>query len=398
MPDAWVFGNGVGMVVGVLDTGIMVNHPDLAQSLWVNPLEIPGNGIDDDGNGYIDDVNGYNFVGDIDSPLIGDQNSHGTHVAGIIAAQTNNFIGIAGVAGGAKLQIVKVLNSAGIGTYVDLIQGIIYAANNGANILNFSLGGPDDGSGEIPLSLHAAILYAQSKGCVMVASAGNEAIPGVLFPAAFPEVLAVTATDASGAPFFSRYGPEVDLNAPGVEILSPSTNGSYGVFSGTSAAAPHVSGVAALVWALQPSLTASEVMNLLESTTQDIFSPGWDPFTGSGRVDALNAVLTLLNPGIAVTANPPAIQPASGQGIVTARITDSNDLPVADGLTVAFSGDGGISLNPNTSLTVSGEAYVSFSSSVPGIHEITARIGPSQASTIQVEVYPWLVHYPIFTK
>ena len=287
-PDAWVFGDGAGVVVGVLDSGVMVNHPDLSQSLWINSLEIPNNGLDDDGNGYIDDVNGFNFVGDIDSPLIGDQNSHGTHVAGIIAAQTNNTIGIAGVAGGAKLQIVKVLNSAGTGTYVDVIQGIIYAANNGAKILNFSLGGPNDGSNEIPLSLHEAVLYAQSKGCLMVASAGNETIAGVLYPAAFPEVLAVTASDASGAPFFSRFGPEVDINAPGVDILSPAINGSYGTFSGTSAAAPHVSGAAALVWALRPSLSAEEVMNLLESTAHDLYSTGWDPYTGAGRVDALN--------------------------------------------------------------------------------------------------------------
>ena len=215
-----------------------------------------------------------------------DDFGHGTHVAGIAAAATNNGIGIAGVSWGARVMPVKVLDQYGNGWYSDIADGIVYAADNGAKIINLSLGGAAASQ-----TLCQAAAYAQQKGALLVAATGN-AGAAVLYPAACDGVLAVAATDRSDQrASFSNYGPEVDLAAPGVDIYStwPWLDG-YFTKSGTSMAAPHVSGVAALVWSRWPEWDNIEVSRRIMETAVDVDVSGWDPYTGWGRLDAAAAL------------------------------------------------------------------------------------------------------------
>ncbi len=293
-PAAWSLVTGTQVTIAIVDSGLQLSHEDLASQVWTNPGEIPGNGLDDDGNGKIDDIHGWHFYhawyGSTFYPAedanVQDDYGHGTHVAGIAAAATNNSAGIAGVAGGATLLPIKVLDEYGNGWYSDIAAGIIYAADNGAHIINLSLGG-------VPSStvLCAAAEYADNKGVVLVAAAGNSN-SAVFFPAACEHVLAVTATDSNDqrAPF-SNYGPQVDLAAPGVDIYSTwPWVGGYFEKSGTSMAASHVSGAAALTRSLRPDLSSSQVISRLLETSDDVGSPGPDIFTGWGRINAYRAI------------------------------------------------------------------------------------------------------------
>ena len=286
LPEAWYFGTGDATIIAVLDTGIDLDHPDLAAKMWTNPGEVPDNGVDDDGNGYVDDVHGWNFVAG--STLLVEL-PHGTHVAGIAGAHTNNGIGVAGVNWQSPIMPLQVLRSTNTGTFDDLAEAIVYAADNGARVLNLSLGG--DNSSQ---TVDAAIAYARSQDCLLVASVGNDdAQPyPVLYPANSPKVMAVAATTDSDAPAsFSNRGPEVDVAAPGADVFSTSAYGQYAQMSGTSQAVPHVSGLAALVLSLQPTLTADQVTHVITSTAHDVHTPGWDQRTGWGRIDALATIL-----------------------------------------------------------------------------------------------------------
>lgn len=287
LPYAWRFTRGMAAPLAVIDSGIDLDHVDLASRLWRNVDEAGGNGIDDDGNGFVDDVAGWDFVGDDPNP--DDPYWHGTHVAGIAGAATNNAIGIAGVTWETPLMAVRVLNADGIGQWDDVAAGILYAAANGARVLNLSLGG--DGTSS---TITAAITYARAHGCLVVAAAGNSG-GSVLFPARMAEVIAVGATDEEDVVWEnSNRGPELDLVAPGVEILSTFPGSRYAEATGTSMAAPHVSGVAALIWGQGPALTAEELTGLLQRTAVDIGPTGWDSFSGWGRVDAGRAAITFL--------------------------------------------------------------------------------------------------------
>ncbi|MCP4361759.1 MAG: S8 family serine peptidase [Chloroflexi bacterium] len=283
LPDAWGYTTGITTPVAIIDTGADLNHPDLASKIWTNLGELAGNGIDDDGNGYIDDVQGWNFVAQNGNAQ--DDHSHGSHVSGIVAAHTNNHLGIAGISWHSTIMPLKALNNRGAGTVVDVAEAIRYAADNGIRIINLSLGTKNPS-----IILEEAVSYAFERGCLVVASTGNEG-GDVLYPAAYPQVTAVAATTSSDLPWtFGNRGPEVDIAAPGVNIFSANRQGSYYLSSGTSMAAAHISGVAALVWALRPELTADEVRNVLTTTARDIWSPGQDNLTGWGRVDAAAAV------------------------------------------------------------------------------------------------------------
>ena len=284
MPQAWSYTTGAPTwPIAVLDTGIDLDHPDLQSKIWVNSAEAPGNGVDDDANGFVDDVVGWNFVADNAIPQ--DDYSHGSHVSGIAAAATNNGVGVAGIAWLAPVMPLKVLNSAGDGLASDVAQGILYAADNQARIINLSLG--DDEEFQV---ITAAVIYARSHGCLVVAAAGNSGGP-VEYPAAQPEALAVAATNNNDVPWSnSNRGPEVDLAAPGVEIFSADSTGFYYSSSGTSMSAAHVSGVAALVWSLHPEWSVDQVTQVLTATALDIWAPGRDNLTGWGRIDASAAV------------------------------------------------------------------------------------------------------------
>jgi thermitase len=288
LPWAWTFTTGsTEWPIAVIDTGIDLDHPDLQAKVWVNPDEIPANSLDDDSNNYIDDVNGWNFVGDSNSPQ--DDQSHGSHVSGILAAQTDNGIGIAGVAWGTPVMALKALNSSGHGNASDVAEAILYAADNGARILNLSFG--DDLEYQ---AIHDAIIYAKGKGCLAVAAAGNTAGP-VEYPAAQPGVVAVAATDNSDLPAsFSNRGPQIAIAAPGVDIFSADKNGFYFLASGTSASTPQVGGLAALIWDLHPEWSADQVTLVITSTAKDVWSAGRDNLTGWGRIDAQAAVFASL--------------------------------------------------------------------------------------------------------
>lgn len=263
-PEAWAQGfTGEGIVVAVIDTGVDYKHPDLDANIWVNKGEIADNGIDDDGNGYIDDVNGWDFVNDDNDAM--DKDGHGTHVAGTIAAEKNDF-GVTGVAYNAKIMAVKVLDDNGSGTNVDVAAGIKYAADNGADVINLSLGGGY--SSEI----EEAVKYATAKGTVVVMAAGNEYASEPGFPANLANQWGVTvgAVDsANKMPDFSNKAGSTELDyvvAPGSQVYSTTPDNTYSTFSGTSMATPHVAGVAALILSANPNLTPAEVESLLTQT------------------------------------------------------------------------------------------------------------------------------------
>ncbi len=285
-PDgAWSYTTGrPEIIIAIVDTGVDLAHPDLYKGVWINPGEIPDNGMDDDNNGYVDDVNGWDFADGDNLP--DDDYGHGTHVAGIAAARINNGIGIAGMAGHATFMPLDVFPSSGYGTYEDLIRAIVYATDNGARVINLSLGATSYSRGE-----EAAVDYAWAHGVVVVAAAGNTGRNSYHYPAAHPHAIAVAATDAyDNLAGFSTRGDFVDVAAPGVGIWSTYRGERYGSMSGTSMAAPHVSGLAALILSLNPNLTPDEVRNLIEANADDLGAAGWDSEFGHGRINAARAL------------------------------------------------------------------------------------------------------------
>jgi subtilisin family serine protease len=244
-PDAWGKRTGCAKVA-VLDTGIDTDHPDLAANVNKSD-DKPNNGKDDDKNGYVDDTYGYNAIKGKGSGE--DDNGHGTHAAGIVAARGNNTTGNAGVCWSAKLGAVKFMNSKGKGSTSDAIEGIEYAVKTGYKIVNCSFGSSSKSE-----ALHDAVDYAQSKNVLLVVAAGNDGKnidKSPVYPASYGDsnILAVAASTSSDTlASFSNYGSEgVDVAAPGDDIFSTYSGGGYRVLSGTSMAAPYVAGVAALL-------------------------------------------------------------------------------------------------------------------------------------------------------
>jgi subtilisin family serine protease len=289
-PEAWSTQTcSRDIIVAVNDTGIAHSHPDLAANMWVNPGEIPGNRRDDDGNGFVDDVYGYDFANGDGNP--DDDHLHGTHVAGTIGAVGNNGRGVVGVCWRVRLMAVKFLNASGYGSTAGAIKSIQYATAMGAHIMNNSWGG-----GPFSQALRDAIADANDAGVLFVAAAGNDgrkidAVP--FYPASYDvaNVLSVAATDRNDRlAIFSNYGTKnVDLAAPGVAILSTMPGGAYGVLSGTSMAAPHVVGAAALVWSQDLSLDMSNVKALLLNSVDVIPTLSGKVATG-GRLNVFNAL------------------------------------------------------------------------------------------------------------
>ncbi len=286
--DAWEITRGdPAMPIAIIDTGMDLSHPDLVDKLWVNPGEIPGNGVDDDGNGYIDDVHGYDFVSGDGEPQDDYGAGHGTHVSGIAAAATDDGLGVAGMAPANPLMALKVLDSSGEGTYFDIAQAIDYALAQGARVMNLSLGGTDASD-----VLAEAAQAATAAGALLVAAAGNDTGGNpVYYPAAYDEVLAVAATDSNdGIASFSVRHPYVDVAAPGVTVYSTYRGGTYGYMSGTSMSTPHASGLAALLWGADPTLTREEVVERIVKSAEDLGTPGKDDYYGWGRINARSAL------------------------------------------------------------------------------------------------------------
>ncbi|MBM2827222.1 MAG: peptidase and subtilisin kexin sedolisin, partial [Dehalococcoidia bacterium] len=355
--DAWGIQRGRSeVIIAVLDSGVMCAHPDLAGKLWRNPREIEGNRIDDDRNGYVDDLFGYDFVGletgsemgtdqpgdgnpcvSVGDPSLGnglddDEDGtkdggvfHGTAVAGVAAAATNNGLGVAGMCWNCKVMAVRVMNPEGGGRASDIAAGISYAAQMGARIINMSVGG------DFSLAIQSAIAAAHDQfGAVIVAAAGNDGATPLAYPASDPKVIAVGATARSSPKSratFSNWGSGTaltDVVAPGVDIAGPVvcsvalanevstciSGGAgaprYASLAGTSFSAPLVSGLVGLLLSQNGSLTNDRVEEILKSTATPLASdskagPAW---AGAGMIDSFKALTGLSGPGPTVTPGP----------------------------------------------------------------------------------------------
>ena len=334
-PEAWDTVTGDSrVVIAVIDTGVDWNHPDLVDRIFINEDEDFLTGRDDDANGCVDDIAGCNFVTlSTADPSCGyilappnwramDDEGHGTFVAGIAAASGDNGEGIAGVAWGARILPVKVLDCTATGRISDAVAGIRYAARMGAQVINISFGTPNDSP-----ALREAVAFAQAQGAVVVASAGNDGRSGVTFPARYPGVLSVAASgelpptvgggefDASRVDYtttaaFARFGEPVDFLAPGVGLVSTvpvalcerglwtCVDGPYAIGSGSSYATPIVAGALALVAAAHPERSADFAAGLLLSTRT--FRPG----EAGGLVDIAAAVTReIFSSGVPGTAS-----------------------------------------------------------------------------------------------
>jgi subtilisin family serine protease len=289
------------LLIGVLDTGVEISHPDLAANIWVNlPEQSGGVGIDDDLNGYVDDVHGYDVVNNDGDPS--DFNGHGTHVAGIIAARGSNGTGVVGVCWNASIVAIRILNDRGVGTVAQAIAGLQYAKAIGVRVANLSW------SVEQPsAALLQALQDAGAAGMVIVAAAGNGGLNDDVqpyYPASYrlPYMISVAATDAKDrlAPY-SNYGPaSVDIAAPGTAILSTWLSGTYKTLTGTSEAAPIVSGACGLLLARFPSLANTAVKRAVLHSAETL--PSLTGRVASGA--RLDAHLLVLDPD----SSPPRVR------------------------------------------------------------------------------------------
>lgn len=311
--EAWKKSTGKGIRVGIIDTGIDFDHNDLKNRIWINPKEdinhtgrfepwpdsvkvngVTGdlNGIDDDGNGFTDDVIGYDFVnqtygnlGDysIPDPIPFDEHGHGTMVAGVIGADING-IGIVGIAPEVKIVALRAFDLTGNAEIKDIANAIIYAALNGINVLNLSFG-----SQEYSRLLEDAISFAQSMGCIVVASAGNDGSIIPHYPSDFDGVISVGSITSEGViANSSNFGPNVDIFAPGVQIYTASPNNSYRYISGTSFSAPIVAGGCALLLAMDSTLKEDQIVGILKATQKNL--PGKGARYSHGYVDFAEAI------------------------------------------------------------------------------------------------------------
>lgn len=287
-PDAWTVNTGDGsVIVAISDTGVDYNHEDLAANMWINPGEIPENGLDDDGNGYVDDVYGMNAITGSGDPM--DDHNHGTHVAGTIGAVGNNGIGVAGVAWNVRLMAAKFITSNNYGSTGDGILTIDYAVANGARVINASWGG-----GGYSQALKDSLVAAGDAGVLFCAAAGNDnedISEHPNYPASYhlTNMIVVMSTDRNdNRSGFSTYGATgTDIAAPGSSILSTRRGGGYLNMSGTSMATPHVSGAAALLLSVNPLLSPVELREILMDSA-DTVVPGQN--MSGGRLNLAAAV------------------------------------------------------------------------------------------------------------
>ncbi len=341
------------VIVAVIDTGLDWNHLDIDwKNIWRNPGEIADNGIDDDGNGYVDDVIGWDFFAKNNRPW--DHDGHGTFVAGMIAGTWNNNAGIAGINPNAKIMVIKAINNFGHSRSSFLAEGIAYAADNGARVINLSVGGQN-----ITPIEQAAINYAHSRGVVIVVAAGNEGVDvGNYGIAASDKVITVSSTDLKDKrTIFSNWGAGIDVAAPGIDVLSlrarrtdtmrdipgvEYVNGAnyvggdkrYYRASGTSFSAPIVAGIASLLIGNDPGLTADEVKRIIKNSARDVDTPGVDQFSGYGLVDA-RAALTA-SKDFEISANISGVEVAQGAKGPILRVLGSTSADRFDRAQVAI--------------------------------------------------------------
>ncbi len=391
-PGAWDRRTESGVLVAVIDTGVDYTHPDLAANMWVNPGEIPGDGLDNDLNGFVDDVHGWDFYDNDCDPM--DYGGHGTHVAGTIGAVGNNATGVVGVCWNVRIMALQFLSPGGTGHVLDAIDAIEYATLNGAEVMNNSWGG-----GGYSRAMEEAIWMTDGFGALFVAAAGNSGNDNdenPFYPATYeiPNVISVAATNPADylwgqeepgqppppPPPDSNYGDEtVHLAAPGTSILSTTPYSSYSTYTGTSMAAPHVSGACALVWAEHPGLSHREVKSLILRSVDlpYVEEPEDDPETE--------------NPLIGLIVTEGRLSVGSGIGELHIVTPDVPPYPVGDYYSVTIKATGGVppytwdfpegglpaalewlSINPDTGV-ISG----SDEDAASGEHEFTVRVTDS---------------------
>lgn len=351
-PQAWNTTKGQGVVVAVIDTGVDYDHEDIRNAIWTNPRESgqdaqgrskQSNGVDDDANGYIDDWRGWNFAGNNNNPF--DDNGHGTHVSGTIAATGDNGIGVVGIAPQAQILPVKALDQSGGGRVDTLARAVRYAASMGVTVTNSSWGA----AGESQL-LQDAFAYAKNRNVVNIVAAGNSSVSARGYiPAQYSSVIAVAALTAEGKrASFSNFGSDVDIIAPGHDILSlrarnayvddcskrcvpAQPSAKYVRLSGTSMATPHVAGIAALIRAHHPEYSAAEVSAVLKGGVEPFEG---DQYVGLGIASARRAVAMSAPPPVALVEQVPAeVADVIGlRGSVVGRGATSYDIQVGAGI------------------------------------------------------------------
>lgn len=301
MDLAWDIEKGDStLVVAVLDAGLKLDHPEFEGRLWINAFDTV-DGLDEDGNGFIDDINGWDFANDDNLPK--DDHGHGTNVTGIIAAKADNSIGFAGADWHCKVMTGKILDANNLGLYSWFAEGIYYAVDNGARLINMSVGG--SGFSQV---LSDAVDYAHQNGVTIIACMMNVNNQVTYYPAGYSKTIAVGSTNSNDertAPFFwdatsgSNFGSHIDVVAPGNYIygLSHSSNHNYNSYwGGTSQAAPLVTGICALLLAQDPLRQPEDLRNILRNTAEDeVGDPsedivGYDIYYGAGRVNAFEAL------------------------------------------------------------------------------------------------------------
>jgi hypothetical protein len=335
--DAQSLSTGSGVTVAVVDTGVQPNHPDLAGQV----------------------LTGWNIIKGTTASA--DDNGHGTHVAGIIAAIANNSAGITGGAPGVKILPVKVLDSSGSGTWADVAAGILWACNNGAKVINLSVGGTSGNQ-----TLADAVAQANASGCLLVAAAGNLGNTTNLpsYPGAYPEPIAVASVDSNlGHSYFSNTGTYVDIAAPGSSIYSTLMGSSYAYMSGTSMATPYAAAEAALIWSANSSWTSTQVRDRLLTTATDLGTSGYDTTFGAGLINPSTAVCGHMCLAPTITA----VGPTSGTTLGGTSVTIA-----------------GTSFNGATAVTFGGSAAASYT--VNSATQITATAPPRAAGAVDVSV------------
>ena len=352
-PAAWSMTTGdPNIVVGVIDTGVDYNHPDLAANMWVNPGETPNNGIDDDGNGYVDDIYGIDPANGDSDPM--DDGDHGSHVSGTIGAVGNNGVGVVGVNWNVKIMALKFLRGSGSGSTSDALECLEYALKmKRDHNVNVKLTSNSWGGGGFSRIMKDTIEETARQGMLFIAAAGNDNTNNDQtphYPSNYdlPSVISVASTTSSDArSSFSNYGrTSVDLAAPGSNILS-TIPGGYSSFSGTSMATPHVAGAAAMVWAVNPGYTPAEVKELIMGSVVPL-TDFTNRTVSGGRLDLLSALnCNSGSPALTASLADDFLAEVGQEVVLTASLRDCTPLSVAN-LSVTFdNGDPSLTLEDN---------------------------------------------------
>jgi subtilisin family serine protease len=372
--QAWAYSIGdANVTVAIVDDAVSTTHSDLSPVIWTNPGEIPNNGVDDDGNGYIDDVNGWDVADGNNNPNPPANNwDHGTHVAGIAGAATNNANGIASIGHNLSIIPVKATNSPSFVTHG--YEGIIYSVSAGADVINMSWGGP--GSSQTAQNI---INYASNQGIVLIAAAGNDNVSSMFYPAGYNQVMAVASTTFGDSKSgFSNYGSWIDISAPGSAIYSTVPNGGYQTKQGTSMASPMVAGLAGLMLSYNPGMSQQDVLDCITSTAANIdaANPSFVGQLGAGRIDAEAAMAcvqsTLNNPPVANFSGTPLT-------ILEGNTVDFTNLSTNNPTTWNWTFQGG------TPATFSGQNPPPIEYNTAGSYDVTLQVSNANGSDTETK-------------